>query len=176
MQGAVVPSATREQQLEQLISLYADTILRTCFIYLSDRGQAEDAMQDTFLKAWKHLQQTGGPDIQNEKAWLLRIAMNTCHDYHRTKWFRHVDARKALDELPPRYLAVIPQDHSLLVDVCELPEKYKQVLLLYYYQEMNLQEVAGALNISRSSVHKRLKKAQELLKGRLIGRDMDAAE
>lgn len=176
MTSAVVPSAVYEQKLEQLISTYADAILRICFIYLSDMGQAEDAMQDTFLKAWKHLEQPDRQSITNEKAWLMRIAINICHDYHRTKWFRNIDARKAIEDLPPRYVAVAPEDHNLLVDVSELPEKYKQALLLYYYQEMTLQETADILGLSRSTVHKRLQKAQTLLKGRLTGRDIDAGK
>jgi RNA polymerase sigma-70 factor (ECF subfamily) len=174
MTGAEVPGAGAEQELEQLISAYADVILKICFVYLSDKNQAEDAMQDTFLKAWKHLRQSSVQTVANQKAWLMRIAVNTCHDYHRSRWFRHIDARKALEDLPPRYVAVTPEDHDLLADVGQLPEKYKQVLLIYYYQEMTLQETADILGLSKSAVHKRLQKAQTLLKGRLAGRDFDA--
>ena len=106
----------------------------------------------------------------------MRIAINICHDYHRAKWLRNIDARKAIEDLPPRYIAVTPEDHNLLVDVSDLPEKYKQVLLLYYYPEMTLQETADILGISKSTVHKRLHEAQTLLKGRLTGRDIDAGE
>lgn len=129
-------------------------------------------MQDTFLKAWKHMEQFDKQESISEKAWLMRIAINTCHDYHRSRWFRHIDMRRALEDIPP---AVNTQadDHALLMDVYELPEKYKQVILLYYYQEMTLDETAQVLDMSRSAVHKRLTKARELLKGRLTGRDDD---
>lgn len=169
MGNAAVPGAA-QAQLEAWISQYADAILRVCFICLRDASQAEDAMQDTFLKAWKHMAQWNG---QGEKAWLMRIAVNTCHDYHRSKWFRHTDMTRALEDLPPQTLAVLPEDHDLLMDVYNLPEKEKQVILLYYYQEMTLQETAHCLNISKSTVHNRLVKAQRLLRGQLEGRALD---
>ena len=173
MDHAVVPSAVRERELEQWITQYADAILRTCFVYLHDVGQAEDAMQDTFLKAWKNMEQFEQRNDYTERTWLMRIAINVCHDYHRSRWFRHIDRTKTLDDLPARYGTVLPEDHSLLLDVYNLPEKYKRVILCYYYHEMTLQETAEALEISRSTVHKQLMKAQELLKGRLTGRDID---
>lgn len=162
-------SPAQAQRLEYLIDAYSDAILRTCFVYLADLSLAEDAMQDTFIRAWKHIDQLEG--MAHEKAWLMRIAINVCHDYHRSRWLKHIDARRSLEELPPRYVAVLPEDHDLLLEVCELPEKYKQVLLLYYYQELTLQETADSLHLSVSAVHKRLKKAQDMLRGRLTGRE-----
>lgn len=170
MGNAEVPGVNHQQQLEQWIARYADAILRVCFIYLRDVSQAEDAVQDTFIKAWRHIGQWNG---QGEKAWLMRIAVNTCHDYHRSKWFRHTDMTRELDKLPPQATAAQPEDHALLMDVYELPEKEKQAILLYYYQEMTLQETADCLGISRSAVHKRLRRAQTRLRGRLEGRDFD---
>lgn len=173
MENVAVQSPTREQRLELWITQYADAILRLCFVYLRDAGQAEDAMQDTFLKAWKSMEQFEQRNGCTEKAWLMRIAVNVCHDYHRSRWFRHVDRTRTPDDLHVWHEAVLPEDHGLLMDVYNLPEKYKRVILLYYYQEMTLRETAEALGVSRSAVHKQLKKAQELLKGRLTGRDID---
>lgn len=102
--------------------------MRVCFIYLKDASQAEDATQETFIKAWRHMDKWDG---QAEKAWLMRIAVNTCHDYHRSKWFRHTDRSRAFNELPPQTMAVLPEDNALLMDVYDLPEKEKQAVLLY---------------------------------------------
>jgi RNA polymerase sigma-70 factor (ECF subfamily) len=79
----------------------------------------------------------------------MRIAVNVCRDYQRSKWFRHVDMSRVLTEIPVHFDEVLPEDRVLLMDIFRLPEKYKQVILLYYYQEMTLQEVADALSISR---------------------------
>jgi len=169
MEHAAVPGMIREQRLNEWIEAYSDSILRTCFLYLSDRGQAEDAVQDTWIKAWKHMDEYEKNNIANEKAWLLRIAVNTCKDYRRSAWFRHVDRSKALDELPPQLAAVEPEDRSLTLTVMELPDRYKQVILLYFFQGLTMQETADALGASQATVSRRLEKAKELLKGSLTG-------
>lgn len=169
MEHAEVPSMSYEQKLSLWIEQYSDTILKTCFLYLADQSQAEDATQDTWIKVWKHMTDFDRHGIVNEKAWLLRIAINTCRDYRRTSWFRHVDQSKVLDELPPQLVAVEPEDRTLTLMVMDLPDRYKQVILLHFFQGLTMQETADALGASQSTVHRRLKKAEELLKGSLTG-------
>ena len=169
MERAAVPGMIREQRLNRWIEDYSDPILRTCFLYLSDHGQAEDATQDTWIKAWKHMDDFEKKNIANEKAWLLRIAINTCKDYRRTAWFRHIDRKQSLEELPPQLLSVEPKDEALTLLVMELPDRYKQVILLYYFQGLTMQETADALELSQSTVQRRLKQAEALLKSSLTG-------
>ena len=170
MEHAAAAEAVNARRLKGWVMDYGTAILRTCFIYLADRGLAEDAAQDTFLKAWEKMDQFDEGRGTSEKAWLMRIAINTCHDYHRSRWFRHVDMRTALEDLPPRYLqAEDPDQEDLILDIMALPRKHKEVILLYYYQEMTLEEIATALNIRPSTVHYRLKKARALLKQQLTG-------
>lgn len=107
--------------------------------------------------------------IVNEKVWLLRIAINICKDYRRTAWFRHIDRKQALEELPPQLLSVEPKDETLTLLVMELPDRYKQVILLYYFQGLTMQETADALGSSQPSVQRRLKQAEALLKTSLTG-------
>ena len=164
MEHAAVSGMSREQMLSEWIDQYSDAILKTCYLYLSDLQQAEDAMQDTWIKAWKHMEDLERNQIRSEKAWLLRIAINTCKDYRRTAWFRHVDRRKALEELPVRFTSAEPVDHSMTWIVMDLPDKYKQIVLLYFYQGLTIQETADALGMSVATAHRRLKKAEELLK------------
>jgi len=156
-----------EQRLSRWIDLYSDAILKTCFLYLSDRQQAEDVLQDTWIKAWKHMEDIDRKGISNEKAWLLRIAINTCKDYRRTAWFRHVDTRKAIEDLPARLVSSEPEDRTLTLIVMDLPERYKQIILLHYFQGLTLQETADVLGQSASTAHRRLKKAEALLKNAL---------
>ena len=169
MDHAEVPGMSREQRLSRWIDLYSDQILKTCFLYLSDHSQAEDATQDTWIKAWKHMDDFERKKIVNEKAWLLRIAINTCKDYRRTAWFRHIDRKQSLEALPTRLLSVEPKDETLTLLVMELPDKYKQVILLYYFQGLTMQETADALELSQSTVQRRLKQAEALLKSSLTG-------
>ncbi|MDO5435723.1 MAG: sigma-70 family RNA polymerase sigma factor [Clostridia bacterium] len=163
MERSVREITEPDRMLAQWIDTYSDEILRVCFLYLSDRSLAEDALQDTWVKVWKALSGQKDPP-EHEKAWLMRIAVNTCRDYTRTAWFRHVDRRAALDELPEAVLSCEQPDRSLSMTVMGLPRKYKQVILLYYYQGLTLDETGEALGLSRSCVYRRLKKAEALLR------------
>ena len=167
MEHAAVPSMNREKKLSEWIEMYADAILKTCYLYLSDLQQAEDAMQDTWIKAWKHMDDLERDDIRSEKAWLLRIAINTCKDYRRTAWFRHIDRKRALEDLPDRFTMTEPVDRSMTWIVMDLPDKYKRVVLLYFYQGLTIRETAEALGMSTTTVHRRLQKAEDLLKNAL---------
>ena len=169
MEHAAVPGMIREQRLNRWIEDYSDSILRTCFLYLSDRHQAEDATQDTWIKAWKHMEDFEQKSITSEKAWLLRIAINICKDYRRSAWFRHIDRSKALNELPVSLITAEPEDRSLTLMVMDLPDRYKQVILLHFFQGLTMQETADALDVSQATVHRRLEKAEELLRETLTG-------
>lgn len=173
MEQAAVPSYVREQRLQEWIDLYANDIIRICFVYLADRDQAEDAMQDTFLKAWKSMPSYERKGIENDKAWLMRIAVNVCRDYRRSAWFRHVDRRVSLDSLPRALEAADGRDRELTMDICRLPVKYRQVVLLYYFEGMNTREVSQALGLAPATAHRRLKKAGEMLKDAWGGGDED---
>lgn len=161
----------REQQLEEWMHLFGTSILRVCFVILSDAAEAEDAMQETFLHAWRGMAAFEQRNGASPKTWLTRIAINVCRDYRRKRWFRHVDMRYALEELPQGMLAVSPEDRELMLEILRLPEELKKPLLLYFYQDMTLQETAEALGLSKSAVHARLKRAEKLLKMSLTGGD-----
>ena len=167
MEHAAVPSMNREKKLSEWIEMYADAILKTCYLYLSDLQQAEDAMQDTWIKAWKHMDDLERDHIRSEKAWLLRIAINTCKDYRRTAWFRHIDRKRALEDLPDRFTMTEPVNRSMTWIVMDLPDKYKRVVLLYFYQGLTIRETAEVLGMSTTTVHRRLQKAEDLLKNAL---------
>ena len=163
----------REQRFIGWVEEHGQAILRTCYVYLKNRQEAEDAMQDTFLKAWKAMDSYDSARGASEKTWLMRIAVNTCHDYHRSKWFRHVDPKRTPEDLPESFLALEPAEEDLLMDVMRLPEKLKQVILLYYYHDMTMKEAAEALGLAPSTVHHRLKKAEKALKITLTGGESD---
>ncbi|NLO14127.1 MAG: sigma-70 family RNA polymerase sigma factor [Clostridiales bacterium] len=158
---------TREARLMDWMERYSQAILRTCFVYLGRRQEAEDAMQDTFLKAWKAMDSFDAARGASEKTWLMRIAVNVCHDYHRSRWARFVDMSRSLEDLPGRYLRLEPEEETLLMDVMRLPEKQKQVILLYYYHDMTIKEAAEALGVAPSTVYQRLKKAEQTLRIKL---------
>lgn len=158
------PSCNIEEEFNRLVSQYQQQLLHMCTMYFHDKTVAEDAVQETFLKAFRAL-----PKFRNEcseKTWLMRIAMNTCHDMARSSWFRHIDRRITPDELqlPIQQRLYDDQKEELAQAIMKLPQKYMDTLLLYYYQDMNQEEVAQALNTSPSTISYRLKHACEKLR------------
>ena len=155
----------QREQLEKLMDEYGTQLLRMCTVYLRDRDLAQDAVQDTFIKAYRHL-----PDFRGEcsqKSWLMGIAVNVCRDYLRTAWFRPIDRRMNIDFLPEMPAPNEFKDHTVLAEVNRLPKRYREIILLRYYQGMKVKETAEALQISTSTVKQRLKRANSILHDRL---------
>lgn len=158
-----------ESAFEELVSQNQDKLLRTCYLYLRDRQLAEDAVQETFLKAYRSLPAFRGDSSQ--KTWLTRIAINTCRDLYRSEWFRHMDRRVTPEDLPESGAPFSSREESLIVEVMRLPRRLREVTLLYYYHGMDERDIAEALGISRSAVSDRLSRARRKLKGMIEGRD-----
>ena len=157
-------------ELERLVLQYQQSLLRTCFLYLRDRTLAEDAVQETFLKAYRSLASFRGEC--SEKTWLMKIAMNTCCDLRRAHRLRSIDPRRIPELLPQAAEPFAPAEEELVTQVIQLPRKLREVILLYYYQDMTVTEIAVSLGISQSSVSGRLKRARGKLRALLEGRDL----
>lgn len=150
-----------DARMEALIDAHGNHILRLCVLYLGDRQMAEDAFQETMLKAWRALDTFRGEC--GERTWLSRIAVNTCRDIMRRGWFRLW--RKSAGEEPLEQIEEEPQQMygEVTSAVLALPRKYREVIVLYYYQEMKVREIAQALGQSANSVSTRLRRARALL-------------
>ncbi len=157
----------RDEWLEEAMLRWEVPLLRTCFLLLRDRSLAEDAVQQTFLKAWRGYDGFRGDS--SERTWLNRIAVHTCRDLQRGKWFRHIDQTIGLDDLPPPVQPFEEQDDTVIRAVLALPEKQRQVVVLHHYQGFSVQEAAQMMGISRRTAYDRLAKAQKTLKEALEG-------
>jgi len=155
-----------EAELIRMMQSYGGALTGMCTMLLSDRHLAQDIVQETFLRAWRHMDTLrGGP--ASEKAWLCRIAVNLCRDYQRTRWFRLVDRD---DESIARLPAPdSPEISAVLSAVHGLPLRLREVILLHYYQGMEPGEMAQALGLSPSAVYRRLRQARARLKPLLEG-------
>lgn len=160
-----IAATSKEEILETIIDQYSQSILRMCYILLEDESLAQDAMQDCFIKAWKGLNHFNGNS--SLKTWLMRIAINTCKDYKRSNWFKMVDHKQNLDELPEPSVMPIETDDTLIQAIQCLPRREKEALMLYYYQGLSMAEVAQALNVNSSTIHRRIRSAQKKLKTQL---------
>ncbi len=170
MEAVKVPDSYPEEMLEWLIRENEVSLKRLCYFYLHDRTLAEDAVQETFLKAYRSLKNFRGE--ANERTYLTRIAINTCKDMLRTGWFRHMNRRITPEELPVRQ-ETDPFHREVTAAVMNLPRKLREVTLLYYYQGMTMPEIADVLHISQPAVTGRLKRAREQLKKELKGESID---
>ncbi len=161
MDFAAVPCKVREERISRIMAEYGRELKRLCYLYLKDEGLAEDAVQDTFLKAYKALESFR--EESSEKTWIVRIAVNTCKDYLRTAWFRRVDRRVALENLPEESCEAKNPDHTVMQEIMRLPAKHREVILLRYYQEMEIAEIAVVLKIPEGTVKSRLGRARDKL-------------
>ena len=163
------PSCNTEELFDHLVLEYQMPLKRLCFMYLRDMSLAEDAVQDTFLKVYKNLDRfREGCSL---KTWIMKIGVNTCRDMLRSAWLSR--RNRSVD---PESLQIAAEEsgkdeeaEELGQALLKLPVRYKDVILLYYYQDMNLAEVAEALHTSASTVSRRLKHAQDILRNELKG-------
>lgn len=150
--------------LERLMNDYGTCILRTCYLYIGDYHLAQDAVQETFLKAinaYSHLNRT-----ESEKAWLTQIAINCCKNIIRTPWYKHV----ALDEtVSERALTTNPindmiEHNSLAEAVMSLNRNDRQLIIFYYYQGLSIKEISQILNKKENTIAQQIKRARKKLK------------
>lgn len=83
------PDDLRRQELTRLVQQYQTNLRRTCYAILRDEELAKDAVQETFLKAYRTMDAFRG--ACSEKTWLMHIAVNTCRDIRRSAWLRHIE-------------------------------------------------------------------------------------
>ncbi len=161
------PDVQKEQELIRLMAQHKTQLMRMAYMYLQDVSLAEEAVQDTFLKAYAHLDRFR--EEASMSSWLTTIAINTCKDIRRTAWFRSRRNSVSIDVVPEYGREDAYTDDTVLRAVMALGDRDKQVILLRYYQNMTVAEVAQALTISVSSATSRLNRAKEHLRKTLKG-------
>ena len=155
----------RRAWLDEAIARWEKPLLRLCYAYLCDTALAEDAVQETFFKAWKNYGKFRGD--AEEKTWLTRIAINTCKDQMKSAWARHTDRSVTPDALPEGSAPFDERDDTVTRAVLSLPKDLKEAVLLHWYQGMPLDEIRKVLRLPRSTINYRLKKAKAILKKEL---------
>ena len=153
---------------EEVYAVYFDDVYRYLLSLSGSESVAEELTSETFFRAMDALDRFRGE--ASEKTWLLRIAINTCRDLRRSAWFRHVDRNVTLDVLgePADQAQEWSQwDDTLTRAVMGLKPKYRETVLLCWYQGLTGQEAASVLKISRAAVMNRLKQAKATLRKEL---------
>ena len=162
-----VPDGTHETDLYRWMNNYGDMLVRLAYGILKDSDLAQDAAQDTFVKAYKNKAAFRGES--SEKTYLTSILMNTCRDYLRTSWMKRIDRKISVHQLPEPYADASIPDRTVIEAVLRLPLPLRQVILLRHWQSMKIKEIGDALCISPETVKKRLKRANQKLQTQLEG-------
>lgn len=164
----VVLAESRTEALARLVHEHQSSLLRLCYLSLRDEELARDAVQETFLKAFKAYDRFRGDS--SEKTWLTHIALNVCRDLRRSNWLRFIDRRVTPESV--QRIADAPDKHiALRFAVSQLPIRLQEAVLLYYYEGMTIDEIAEVLHTAKSTVSLRLKQAREKLHIELEGGD-----
>lgn len=151
----------------RLYDQYATDVLRVCYFYLSDREKAEDVCQDVFVRLM-----TTHPLLQpgREKSWLLKVALNRCRDLWRGAWLKRVIVGGPTFELIPAPDEFSRRDdqQAMMAAINQLPATFKEVILLHYYQGMNIAEIAQMLELPEGTISSRLSRGRKKLESILL--------
>ncbi len=150
-------SRQQPEDPEALVSRYGDLLFRICLITLGNEADAEDAVQETFLRYLQKVPVFDSAD--HEKAWLITVAVNHCKDQLRF-YKRHPQADS---EVLSRLAAPGIESSGILDALMTLPEKFRLVLTLYYVQDYDIRQIARIIQKTPSAVKMRLQKGRRLL-------------
>lgn len=141
---------------------YQDMVYRIALHVFGSPQDAEDAVQEVFLRLYTEEKSFEGPD--HLRRWLIRVTVNVCRDALRSPWRKR---RVSLEELPETPVFDRPEQGELYREVMRLPEKYRTVLYLFYYEELTVKEIGGILGLRTTAVTTRLHRARTKLKEQL---------
>ena len=139
-----------------------NTVYRTALHSLGSPQDADDAVQEVFLRLYRRKEPFDGEE--HLRRWLLRVTVNYCRDVLKSPWRRR---RVSWEELPETPVFDKPQQAALYREVMALPEKYRTVLNLFYYEELTVKEIGDLLGVGDSTVTTRLARARRRLRERL---------
>jgi len=144
------------------LNTYSDMVRRICFMYLKSEADMEDIFQNVFLKLLQHKEPF--ENEEHKKAWLCKVTINQCKDFHKSFFRKNVCSIDDL-EIPTEDKT----EGDVLREVLRLPQKYRNAIYLYYYEDHPISEVAKILGEKENTVHTHLRRAKAILKNKLRG-------
>jgi RNA polymerase sigma factor (sigma-70 family) len=146
-------------------SLYGDMLFRICMVYLGNKEDVEEVMQESFIKLLYNCPKF--TNNEHEKAWLIRVTINICKDMLRSVWHKRVIQ---MNNIKNYYDT--PPDIHIMEEILKLPAKYKAVIHLYYFEDYSIKQISETLKISDSAIKMRLKRGRDILKIQLEGESL----
>ena len=147
------------QSIQELFERYQDNLYILAFNICKNAEDAKDVVQDTFIQY--HMIKKEFENEQHIRAWLIRVTINKAKNMNRTFWRKN---KVSLEEYMDTLEFATPESGELFETVMHLPEKYRIVVHLFYYEDYTVHEIADILKLSESNVKVRLSRARMLLR------------
>ncbi|MBN2981784.1 antiterminator Q family protein [Cohnella algarum] len=155
-----------DEAFNTLVKPYLKQAHQTAYLLLHDYNLAEDAVQEALIQLHRSLPKFN-PEKASFKTWFNRIVIHMSMKQSRKRWF-NLEFKEAIPQIlrnPPEEKYVLSEDHAFIYQcVRKLKRKYLSVIVLHYFQELSVKEVAETLNIHEGTVKSRLNKARSLLR------------
>ena len=155
------------EQAERLANAYADMILRLSYTYLKNTSDAQDICQTVFVKLLSEPREF--ESAEHERAYVLRMASNACKDLLKSSWRKRTCGLDSVLEVP----APEAEEGGVLAAVNELPDNYRTVIYLHYYEGYQASEIGKILGVPTATIHTRLARGRARLKELLGGTDYE---
>lgn len=152
---------TQSNRLEDVIPAYENTLYRAALAILGDPQEAEDVVQEAFLRLWEKDPEFESP--AHQRSWLLKVTVNGCKSRLRAPW------RRRTAPLLESYPAADPEEQAVLEVIQSLPPKDRAALHLYYYEGYQTAEIAAMTGWREGTVRSRLARARDKLRELLKG-------
>lgn len=153
-----------EQEAARAIERYSDTVRRLCAVHLKNEADTEDIFQTVFLKYV--LSSVSFENEEHEKAWFIRVTINACKDLLKGFFRRHT---VSLDELMERPAELPPDYRDVWEAVFSLPQKYRDVVYLHYFEEYTAPQISRILGKNVNTVYTLLTRSKQMLREKLGG-------
>lgn len=151
------------EEWEQAISMYGDMVYRVLRLHVKDKADADDLYQETFIRLMRNRKPF--TNEEHRKAWLLRVTLNLCKDFHNSYWQRRMVSLSNSGDL----YSEDETDVGVLQAVMKLPEKMRLAVHLHYYEGYSVPEMAQLLKRKENSIYSDLSRARIKLKKWLGG-------
>lgn len=155
------------EQMAELYDKYKNAVYRMAFAYCKNKADAEDIMQETFIKLFTA--DIRFEDSDKKKSWLLKVTVNKCKDMFRSLRYKYSLTAIPLEEASLVYET--PEESEVYHAVMSLPTKYRLVIHLYYYEDYSIKEIGAITGKNESAVQTQLYRARRKLKN-ILGKEL----
>ena len=168
---------TRSEWFTHLMNTYGDRLTKLAYTYVKDVGKAQEIVQDVFVTCYEQYEKVR--QIEKIKPWLYRVTINRAKDVLRSSWVKRVLLHNALthaqitSNLTEEEILQNDEQTTLFQMILALPVKYREVILLFYYEDCSIDDIANTLKVNSNTIKSHLKRGRSLLEKRWKELDED---